>query len=233
MSEPVLENERSNLTPEGRRVVHRMRFFYVVFRLGLYSWIWLEILGSGSPWKQNSNITMAWASLLTVFALARLRSPTVWQQGVERASIFWLRLSFLVSSSLAFYGAAKDWDALFQATVWAWALGAVLVISGLSLLLAAQNKLGPAYFDLVHCEAHQRCVSSGGYRYLRHPGYVGEFMATVGSVLFLNIAAGVAVVCCLMGAAFIYRIWREEKHLMQHLEGYPAYATRVKKLGII
>jgi protein-S-isoprenylcysteine O-methyltransferase Ste14 len=71
-------------------------------------------------------------------------------------------------------------------------------------------------------------VSTGGpYRYVRHPGYVGYLVMTVGSALLFG-SLWALIPAALAAAGLLVRTALEDRTLRQELEGYEAYAQRVR-----
>ena len=73
---------------------------------------------------------------------------------------------------------------------------------------------------------HQVC-SSGPYRFVRHPGYVGASLQSLAMPLLLGswwalIAGGTAVLLLIIRTAL------EDKTLQEELAGYPEYAQKVR-----
>ena len=79
----------------------------------------------------------------------------------------------------------------------------------------------------VQREREHRVVSTGVYRVVRHPMYLGATCMCIGAPLFLRSTAGVlvGVVLSLLLAA---RIVLEERLLSRELEGYDAYRRVVR-----
>ena len=68
-------------------------------------------------------------------------------------------------------------------------------------------------------------TTTGPYRYVRHPGYVGSILVHLGTPLLLGslwalIPSGVLVVL------FVMRTYLEDKMLMDELPGYKIYAQQ-------
>ncbi len=72
-------------------------------------------------------------------------------------------------------------------------------------------------------------VSTGPYRWVRHPLYTGEIVASLGLALTVGSVAGGAVWLCLCGLQ-VYRALREEQVLLAALPGYRDYRTRTAAL---
>ena len=79
----------------------------------------------------------------------------------------------------------------------------------------------------IQTERGQTVVSTGPYRYVRHPLYLGFILFAVGTALLLGSTYGLlgAFVLIVMIA---WRALREEQVLKRELPGYSEYSTRVK-----
>jgi protein-S-isoprenylcysteine O-methyltransferase Ste14 len=79
----------------------------------------------------------------------------------------------------------------------------------------------------VQKERGQRVVSTGPYRYVRHPMYAGALLLFVGTPLLLGSWYGLATTPILIFLLAV-RIVIEEKALRDELEGYGEYMDRVR-----
>lgn len=135
------------------------------------------------------------------------------------------------SASLLLYAAARiataaaavlgplPWDG------WSWALllPAAVFVGGVVLRQVAIRTLGRFYSHHVMRQQDHRIVTTGLYRFIRHPAYAGMLTAHVGFVaFFLNPVSVLLLV--LLAAAITFRIRTEERMLM-NIPGYPAYAA--------
>ncbi|GFG67304.1 membrane protein [Mycobacterium kubicae] len=105
-------------------------------------------------------------------------------------------------------------------------VGDVLVAVGLgaAMLVVIQNAYAAA---TVTVESGQQVVSSGFYRFVRHPMYVGNVILMCGIPLALGSYWG--LVLLVPGVlAMVIRILDEEKLLTQDLPGYRDYTQRVR-----
>ena len=111
-------------------------------------------------------------------------------------------------------------------STWVCVLGDVLLAAGLglALLVVIQNGYAAA---TVTVETGQPVVSTGLYRFVRHPMYVGDVIMMVGIPLSLGSYWGLLFV--LPGVAtLVFRILDEETLLTHDLAGYREYTQRVR-----
>lgn len=79
----------------------------------------------------------------------------------------------------------------------------------------------------IQAERGHTVVSSGPYRLVRHPGYLGGILVYLGIPLFLDSILALFPGIFLM-VALVYRTYMEDKVLQEELEGYRAYTLRVR-----
>jgi protein-S-isoprenylcysteine O-methyltransferase Ste14 len=149
---------------------------------------------------------------------------------------------------------AKKWDRVFVALIGTVGTFATPVVAGLDLRFTGSRPVGPgaeitaavlvaAGFGLVYwamtvnrffsavvriqTERGHAVVTSGPYRVVRHPGYVGAVVyelalpVMLGSLWALIPAAAAA-------AVFVVRTVLEDRTLRAELPGYEEYAARVR-----
>jgi protein-S-isoprenylcysteine O-methyltransferase Ste14 len=68
----------------------------------------------------------------------------------------------------------------------------------------------------VKVAKEQELIKAGPYRYIRHPSYLGAYIAIVGCPVFLNNLTTIFVSVIVMIAVYCYRIIFEEKALIDH-----------------
>ena len=109
------------------------------------------------------------------------------------------------------------------------AVGAVLFVCGIALAVWARLHLGRNWGMPMTQRAAPELVTSGPYRFVRHPIYSGLLIAMLGTVL-VNSLLGLIVVAVLT-AYFYYCGTVEERNLATTFpEAYPAYRSRTKML---
>ena len=70
-------------------------------------------------------------------------------------------------------------------------------------------------------------VSSGPYRYVRHPGYVGGMLSILGVPLLLG-SFWALIPTIISISLLVVRTALEDRTLKEELEGYERYLTEVK-----
>jgi protein-S-isoprenylcysteine O-methyltransferase Ste14 len=108
-------------------------------------------------------------------------------------------------------------------------IGAVLFACGLALAIWARIHLGRNWGMPMTQRVEPELVTSGPYRFVRHPIYSGLLLGVVGTALATNfLGLAIAVILC---AYFYYAATVEEKNLVVAFPtAYPAYREHTKKL---
>lgn len=109
------------------------------------------------------------------------------------------------------------------------AVGAVLFVSGIALAIWARLHLGRNWGMPMTQRAEPELVTSGPYRFVRHPIYSGLLTAMLGTVLVNNLLG--LIVVAVLTAYFYYCGTVEERNLASAFPGaYPQYRGRTKML---
>jgi protein-S-isoprenylcysteine O-methyltransferase Ste14 len=109
------------------------------------------------------------------------------------------------------------------------AIGAVVFAAGLTLAVWARIQLGRNWGMPMSQKADAELVTSGPYRFVRHPIYTGLVAGVLGTALVTNLIDLIIVV--ILGAYFLYSAFAEEKYLAATFPAaYPGYRTRTKML---
>jgi protein-S-isoprenylcysteine O-methyltransferase Ste14 len=109
------------------------------------------------------------------------------------------------------------------------AIGAVVFASGLALAIWARVHLGRNWGMPMTRKAEPELVTSGPYRFVRHPIYSGLLAGLLGTVLATNLL-GLIMVAVLV-AYFYYSAFVEEKNLIATFPtAYPTYRSSTKML---
>jgi len=147
--------------------------------------------------------------------------------------------------------AEKDWSQKIIQTIASIGFAAILVVSALDyrfawtplplhvslagealvalgflivFLVYKENTFASATIEIV---PEQKVISTGPYKLVRHPMYMGAFLLLVGIPLSLGSWWGLFVIVLMM-PALIWRLIAEERFLGKNLPGYKEYQKRVK-----
>jgi protein-S-isoprenylcysteine O-methyltransferase Ste14 len=109
-------------------------------------------------------------------------------------------------------------------------LGAILFLAGTVLRIAAVRTLGPRHSVWVAVQEGHRLVTTGLYRVVRHPSYVGALLAVFGWALAFRSEIGLAL-AVLIVPPILSRI-RAEENLLNAEFGdlYQSYQRRTSRL---
>jgi protein-S-isoprenylcysteine O-methyltransferase Ste14 len=109
------------------------------------------------------------------------------------------------------------------------AIGSLLFVGGIALAVWARLHLGRNWGMPMTQRAEPELVTSGPYRFVRHPIYTGLLTAMLGTALVNNLL-GLIVVAVLVGY-FYYSGTVEERNLSTTFPtAYPEYRSRTKML---
>ena len=109
-------------------------------------------------------------------------------------------------------------------------IGVGLVAIGLTLRILAMTALGSRFSPMVVVQREHDLHTTGPYALVRHPGYLGSWLANVGSALaFPNLPA--LVLPILFGGLIRRRLRREERLLSEHFgQAWIDYCARTPRL---
>lgn len=175
------------------------------------------------------------ASLFGNYLYLRRANPAVIVHRMQLASAtkrwdqVWLAVFtvlFLALYSVAGFDAVRyQWSSL--SISW-WPVGLVCWLGGNALLTWAMG-VNPFFEKTVRIqtERNHRVIDTGPYAFVRHPGYLGFFGWLLSVPLMLGTAwallpAGLAIVSVVVRTAL------EDRTLREELDGYEAYADRVR-----
>lgn len=108
-------------------------------------------------------------------------------------------------------------------------IGVILAGAGIAFAIWARFNLGRNWSGSPQMKENHELVTSGPYRYVRHPIYTGMTTALFGSALVGGPAWLITFIVFLI--IFILRIPKEEGYMMKLFpDQYPAYRARTKAL---
>jgi protein-S-isoprenylcysteine O-methyltransferase Ste14 len=108
-------------------------------------------------------------------------------------------------------------------------IGAALFVCGLAVAIWARVNLGRNWGMPMTTKEEPELVTSGPYRFVRHPIYSGLLLACLGTAVLTNIV-GLVIVAAL-AASFYYSALVEERNLTAAFpDAYPSYREHTKML---
>jgi len=110
---------------------------------------------------------------------------------------------------------------------WHWGGLAFYLLGNLMILWAMTANHFFSTAVRIQFERGQTVCSSGPYRYMRHPGYVGMIVYNLATPIALG-SLWALIPVLLTVALFVTRTWLEDKTLLKKLPGYEQYAARTK-----
>ena len=153
--------------------------------------------------------------------------------GVKRGGIRWGQLAgtrvvtVLIVLALVRARAFKGHEV--QHDPWLIGCGFVIFVAGLGLAVWARRYLGRNWGTPMSRKVDPELVTSGPYRWIRHPIYSGIVLALIGTALAISWYWFVAV--ALVGAYFVYSATLEERYMTGLFpDDYPAYKASTKML---
>jgi protein-S-isoprenylcysteine O-methyltransferase Ste14 len=107
-------------------------------------------------------------------------------------------------------------------------LSLVIILAGYALGSYAliENRFFSGMVRLQIDRDHQ-VVSSGPYRWMRHPGYAGALLTYLATPLFLD-SGWAFLPTVFIAILLIIRTYLEDRFLQDELEGYREYARRIR-----
>jgi protein-S-isoprenylcysteine O-methyltransferase Ste14 len=140
-----------------------------------------------------------------------------------------IRIIFVIII-IVFFQATSGWHYLdYRFSGFVQLVGTVLVAAGIAFAVWARVHLGKNWSGTPSMKEGHELITSGPYRFVRHPIYTGIILAVLGSALVSGVIW--LAIFIIMTANFLYRIPIEERYMMQLFPGqYPEYKKRTKAL---
>jgi protein-S-isoprenylcysteine O-methyltransferase Ste14 len=134
--------------------------------------------------------------------------------------------SLFFASLLIFSGSAEASAALLLASS-----GSLLAIAGAAVVLRSRAELGPAWSFAPNADQGTGLVTTGPYRLVRHPIYLGLALLAMGEAIAFGSRPALMIVLLGIVPTFAWRARMEEK-LLRHTFGerYAAYQQRTKMI---
>ncbi len=110
-------------------------------------------------------------------------------------------------------------------------LGLVITWCGILLRQVAIKTLGKFFVTTIITQPNQPVITSGVYRYIRHPSYLGGLITIIGVSLALNSLLGAVLMIGATSFVILQRITFEESYLLLQMgRPYREYTKHTKKL---
>jgi protein-S-isoprenylcysteine O-methyltransferase Ste14 len=154
---------------------------------------------------------------------------TVREESGDRS--FWLILPGFLA---IFFAPPLEWmylPAVLPRTFWMQIAGLALILAAVALRIWARTHIRGLYSGHVEVQVDHSLVQSGPYRFVRHPGYTGFLLMTLGVAIGYSSLIGLAAVPVFLLPGLAYRMTVEERLLSEQFgEDYRTYISKSKKL---
>lgn len=143
-------------------------------------------------------------------------------------------LVILIMSSLSVVVSVVEW-AYFQnpaaSSQIITLIGLLMLTVGISIRVWAIYVLGKHFTATATITNNHQLIKNGPYKLVRHPSYLGAFLAIAGCPVFLNAGWAFGFATVAMTLAYYLRISVEEKMLTDYFgEGYVQYKMQTKRI---
>jgi protein-S-isoprenylcysteine O-methyltransferase Ste14 len=165
-----------------------------------------------------------------VFMNLRQRSKIKVTNSSDKSSLWWLYSLITVGYALSFsigstkIGRIYYWNTFF-------AIGMSLVVIGLMIRIHSILTLKQFFTYSVIKVQNQKIIETGLYKFLRHPGYLGQLIIFLGISTSISNWLSIIVMMIPVTLGYLYRINIEERFMFEQLgEDYLNYQKRTKRL---
>ena len=202
--------------------------------VGVIVQLGLAILGWGgfAPFFSHRPIvaavifTMA-ATVIAMFSRGNLSSGEREDRGNRWVLAAFSVLALLLAYSSSYTDRYDIWTIDGDAARWT---GFTLLVVGSIIRLWPVFVLGPRFSGLVAIQADHQLVTTGIYRHVRNPSYVGLLVGSIGWALLFRSGVGILVALLLL-IPLVARIRSEERLLAEHFGAeYERYRERTWRL---
>jgi protein-S-isoprenylcysteine O-methyltransferase Ste14 len=148
----------------------------------------------------------------------------------DKGSIWLLTISITIGYWLSFIVAATKTGRIYHWNTF-FLIGSALVLSGLIIRVSSILKLKKQFtYTVTKIENHE-LIESGIYKFIRHPGYLGQLIIFLGTSVCLSNWLSVLLMIIPVSLGYLNRINVEEKFMAKQLgQKYLDYQKRTKKL---
>ncbi len=174
-------------------------------------------------------VSVAW--IVSEIVLARIKHSDMSSQKLDKSSLRLLWITIITAIvfgnvlSISRIGAISTGSYIMKIS------GLILIVAGLIVRWTAIITLRKYFTVDVSIVSNHKLVSTGIYRFVRHPAYAGSLLSFLGLGMVLSNWLSLLVVFIPIMIAFIYRINIEEKALLVFFgDQYAHYCAMTKRL---
>jgi protein-S-isoprenylcysteine O-methyltransferase Ste14 len=171
-----------------------------------------------------------WLCSERLMQILGLRQPKADKR--ERLSWYWHAISFYGAVVFAFLDATTyHWSTVGPALASGRWIGVPFLLAGIAIRIVSRLTLGKQFSGHVQTTQGHLLITTGIYRSIRHPGYLGYFCLLLGFPICFGSVAGIVWAIVSGAPALLYRIRIEEAALETWFpDEYPRYRTTTRKL---
>lgn len=150
------------------------------------------------------------------------------RRGGDRASVVANLAAFglFFPSLLMFPGSPEGSTALWLAVS-----GSLLAVGGVGVILRSRAELGSAWSFVPMADQGTGLITTGPYRLVRHPIYLGLALLAMGEALAFSSRPAFLIVLCAIVPTFVWRARAEETLLSQTFgESYALYRKQTNMI---
>jgi protein-S-isoprenylcysteine O-methyltransferase Ste14 len=145
---------------------------------------------------------------------------SIWVLVISISVGYWL--SFIIASTKT--GRIYNWNTFF-------AIGALMALTGLIIRITSILTLKQHFTYTVTKVENHELIETGLYRYIRHPGYLGQLIIFLGIATSLSNWLSVLLMIIPVFLGYLNRINVEEKFMIEQMgQKYADYQKRTKRL---
>jgi protein-S-isoprenylcysteine O-methyltransferase Ste14 len=148
----------------------------------------------------------------------------------DKSSLWWLYGLITLGYALSFsIGATKmgrihAWNTFFV-------IGVALFVIGLMIRIHSLLTLKQYFTYSVAKVENHKIIETGLYKFIRHPGYLGQLIIFIGISTSISNWLSILVMMIPITLGYLYRIKVEERFMLEQLgEDYLNYQERTKRL---
>jgi protein-S-isoprenylcysteine O-methyltransferase Ste14 len=203
-------------------IIERMvQVVITLFTAGNFYWLWAWILLGISILAMTVNSRVLPKELISERGNPK-NNVKKWDRVITLISIFPVFFIYIIS------GLDQRWNWTGSVPIWVNLLGIILMIIG--QLFFTWAMLSNRFFSTmvrIQDDRGHMVATTGPYRIIRHPGYIGFILQNLSTSLILGSTWGL-VPAGIVAVLFVIRTAYEDSTLKQELSGYQEYANKVR-----